>query len=388
MADQNDQSGDRLLWLAAGVVALMGLAWLIVAAPWSSPDAEQLEDIAVAPVGVVSDPLEAQAAPAAAAPRRTDPLHTARMALDAGMLIEPAEYSAWTLFGRVVASEPDNESARDGLEQVAAALLQRADTALEQGRFEDAAEIAATITERIPDHPGATALAAEVVRAMTPPEPVRIPETRKPPVVAQQPETVDPIPDMHDAFLNAMAQNAVLRPAGTSAIDIVNDMLATASDHELTIAARDMLVTEMLDRSAQSLEALDVRAAQTWIDSAATLSVDSAQVDRAQDRLTQHLIDAESQQMLPASDLNQVRFVAAEFPRIALDRGIEGWVELEFVVSPTGETENLTVIDASHERFFRDEAIAAVKEWRFEPVVFMGQAIPKRAYTRLAFVLD
>jgi TonB family protein len=193
---------------------------------------------------------------------------------------------------------------------------------------------------------------------------------------------------MNAAFIDAMAQNAVLRPAGTSAVDIVKDMLSTSPGHELAIAARDLLVTEMLDRSKQSIEALDARAAQTWIDSAAPLADDPAEIERAQDRLTRHLIDTESQKMLPASELTQLSSAAPDYPRIPLERGIEGWVELEFVVTTAGLTEDITVTNASHDRFFRDEAIAAVEQWRFEPVIFMGQAISKRSYTRLAFVLN
>lgn len=390
MTDQKEQAGDRLLWLAAGVVALMGVAWLVVAAPWSQP-----EPVALAPAPETA--IEIAAAPAAAgqgassvasARAVADPLQTARMALEAGMLTEPAEYSAWTLYGRIVAGEPDNAEARAGLEQVAAALLQRGTTALEQGRFADAEAIVATVTGRFPEHDGARALAAEIVIATTPPEPPARPaEAAEPELVAEVPEPVDPIPAMNDAFRAAMARNDVLRPAGTSAVDIVGEMLAAAPEHTLSIAARDMLVTEMLDRSAQSIEARDTRAAQTWIDSAAPLA-DPALIARAQDRLTQYLIEIETARLVPASELRTVRAAPPEFPSAALDRGIEGWVEIEFVVAPDGETENVTVTDASHDRYFREEAVTAVEAWRFEPVVFMDRAISKRASTRLEFVID
>jgi len=389
MAGADDQTGDRLLWLGAGVVVLMGVAWLVVAAPWSEPDGGEFDDFAPDAVAADSDRSETQVALASgSATTDSDPLRMARMALDAGMLTEPPDYSAWTLFGRVVATEPGNTAARDGLLQVADALLLRASAALEQGRYDDASAIAATIGERLPDHAGALALIAEVERALRPPEPVREPAPTLPAAASVEPVPVDPIPAMNAAFIDAMAQNAVLRPAGTSAVDIVNDMLSAAPDHELTIAARDLLVTEMLDRSKQSIEALDVRAAQTWIESAAPLTDDSAEIERAQDRLTRHLIETESQKMLPTSELTQLSSTAPEYPRIPLERGIEGWVELEFVVTAAGLTEDITVTNASHDRYFRDEAIAAVAQWRFEPVIFMGQAISKRSYTRLAFVLN
>lgn len=378
-----------MLWLAAGVVVLMGVAWLVLAAPWSSPDDGEFDDFAAAAVESAGERSEAPIALAAGSESTgPDPLHMARMALDAGMLIEPPDYSAWTLFGRVAASEPGNVAARDGLLQVADALLLRGNAALEQGRYDDATAIAATIGERLPDHAGAVALAAEVERALRPPEPVLAPPPLQPEVATAEPPPVDPIPEMNTAFMDAMARNAVLRPAGTSAVDIVQDMLSAAPGHELTIAARNMLVTEMLDRSRQSIEALDARAAQTWIDSAAPLSNDAAEIERAQGRLTRHLIETESQKLLPTTELNQLVATAPDYPRIPLERGIEGWVEIEFVVTTAGSTDNIRVTNASHEVYFREEAIAAVALWRFEPVIFMGQAIPKRSYTRLAFVLN
>lgn len=397
MKTESSQSADLLLWLGAGVVALMAAAWLIVAAPWSAPDGEALTELAVAAPDVSPAPAamvpETQATTVGNASRASDPLHMAKMALEAGMLIEPEAYSAWTLFGKVADEDPDNAEARDGLDQVTAALLSRANTALEQGRYDDASAIAATIAGRYPGHAGARALTAEITAATAPqpePEPSQ-PQPSSAPApqaAAATADPVDPIPALDQAFRDAMAQNAVLRPAGTSAIDIVGEMIAADPAHELTVAARDLLVTEMLDRSAQSIEALDTRAAQTWIDSAATLAADAAQIERARERLTQHLIDTETQRMLPASQLKPVRTTPPDFPRVALERGIEGWVEIEFTVSPEGETESVTVTDASHERFFRNEAVAAVSEWRFEPVVFMGRPIPKRSYTRLEFVFD
>ena len=388
MENQKNHSGDRLLWLAAGVVVLMGLGWLAVEAPWSMTEPESFDVLPITVTEAAGAAIETTVTPVAALSTASDPLHMARMALEAGMLIEPPAYSAWTLFGRVAASEPDNEAAREGLEQVAGTLLQRGHAAFEQGRYDDAAAIAGIITKRLPHHEGASALSAEVMIAITPPEPIALPEEPEPEAVVVELEPIDPIPEMNASFRQAMAQNAVLRPAGTSAVDIVRVMLWVAPHHELSVAARDMLVTELLDRSVQSTEALDTVAAQTWIDTAAALAGDAQKIARARDRLTRHVIESESQKIVPASDLVPVQIVAPEFPSFALERAIEGWVEIGFVVSPEGETTNITVIDASHDRFFREEAAAAVDTWRFEPVIFMNRAIPKRSYARLKFVLD
>lgn len=374
------QPGDRLLWLAAGGVGLMGLGWLVVEAPWSAAEPPPVQPVAVMSAADISS-VTVNAADRDAA----DPLRMAQMALDAGMLVEPAQYSAWTLFGHIAAGEPENAAAQAGLDEVAALLLQRGNAALEQGRYDDASAITRTIVGRLPDHEGASALSARIAEAtapsLPPPDIGRVdePERARP---------VDPIPELHSAFREALIANNVLRPEGRSAIDIVTEMVATAPDHELSIADRDMLITEMLDRSRQSIEALDSRAAQTWIDSAARLDPDPDRITEARERLTQHLIETESQKILPASELTQVRMTQPEFPRVPLEREIEGWVELEFFVTPDGATDGITIIDASHARYFREEAVAAVSQWRFEPVTFMGQPIAKKAVTRLEFVLD
>ena len=38
-----------------------------------------------------------------------------------------------------------------------------------------------------------------------------------------------------------------------------------------------------------------------------------------------------------------------------------------------GTTRNIKIADASHENYFRKEAVAAVEKWRFEPRVFMDR---------------
>jgi len=390
MADGEDKSGDLLLFIGAGAVVCMGLAWLVIEAPWSAPAAESDLPVLASAVAIESTPLpqltdaipepgsESRAAPA------SDPLRLARLALEADMLLEPAEYSAWTLFGEAVTADPGNEAARAGLDEVAIQLLGRGSSALEQGRYDDATAMTDTILARLPDHAGARKLEADIAEALAPPPPPP-PAPRR---AAPAPRPVDPIPALNDAFYAAMAANNVLTPPGSSAIDLVREMLDKSPGHELTAAARDMLVTEMLDRSTQSIEARDITAAQTWIDAAAPIAADPARVGLAQERITAYLIAAETQKLLPASDFVQTNYVAPEYPRVALDRGVEGWVDVEFVITERGETESIKVVEASNDRYFHEEAVAAVEQWRFEPDSFMDRPIARRSFARLAFVLD
>jgi TonB family protein len=165
-------------------------------------------------------------------------------------------------------------------------------------------------------------------------------------------------------------------------------MITAQANHDFTRQDRGVLVTELLARSTQALEALDTEAARTWIDEAERLATDQSAVATARLALSDRLIAMESAKVLPASTLKIVDYVAPDYPRFAASRGIEGWVDLEFTVARDGSTKNIEVADASHERYFRDEAVGAVQRWHFEPRVFMDQRIDQRAYTRVRFILE
>ena len=73
-------------------------------------------------------------------------------------------------------------------------------------------------------------------------------------------------------------------------------------------------------------------------------------------------------------------------PQRALERNLQGWVDIEFTVGTEGKTRNIIVTDASHDSYFRREATEAVGKWQFEPRMFMGRAIEQSSYTRIRFV--
>src|SRR5690606_41422108 len=108
----------------------------------------------------------------------------------------------------------------------------------------------------------------------------------------------------------------------------------------------------------------------------------------ARERLGRGLIDAESARVVPVSELEMKRYVPPTFPARALERAFEGWVDVEFSVGPDGSTHDVVVTDASHNGFFRREAVDAIEQWKFEPRVFMGEVIEQRAYTRIRFTFN
>jgi TonB family protein len=398
-----------LLWIAGGAIAAVGAAWLVITQPWNGgEELAQTPALASAPTISATTPpaltaeAEAVAGGAAAEPGSAldNPLRMAQLAYDAGMLIEPDEYSAWTLFSRVLKDEPDSAAAREGLSKVADDLVRRGETALDQGRFDDARATVERIRAALPEHEGAKALAGKIwpeATAAAPtapalplptPEVPRVARVESAPVAAPAPRPqVDPIAEANAAYEKALAEGRLLTPAEQSAKHYVGVLNRLAVDHELSKGARTSLSLEFLSRAAQSIEALDPEAAGIWIDEAeALLGATDEGVRKARSALTEQLIAMESAKPVPASALKLATYVAPVFPQRATERNLEGWVDIEFTVGRDGRTRSVVVTDASHETIFRREATEAVEKWLFEPRIFMGRAIEQTSYTRIRFV--
>jgi TonB family protein len=407
----SSNQGDLLLWIAGGAIAAVGMAWLVITQPWKGGgvEPEPMLALAIAPSAATSPVLTAEAEAvaddaAAAAPETAldNPLRMAQLAYDAGMLIEPDEYSAWTLFSRVLKAEPDNAAALEGLTRVADDLVHRGETALDQGRFDDARATVERIRSALPDHDGAKSLAQKIfpeATAMAPaaralplpvPEVPRVArvETAPDPAATPPKPEVDPIVEAGAAFDKALAEGRLLTPSDQSAKHYVGVLNRLNVDHELSKGARTALSLEFLSRAAQSIEALDPEAAGIWIDEAeALLGAADEGVRKARSALTEQLIAMESAKPVPASALKIATYVAPTYPQRATERSLEGWVDIEFTVGTDGKTRNVVVTDASHETIFRREATDAVGKWQFEPRMFMGRAIEQTSFTRIRFVL-
>lgn len=88
-------------------------------------------------------------------------------------------------------------------------------------------------------------------------------------------------------------------------------------------------------------------------------------------------------------DILPVVRVPPQYPRRALNRGIEGWVLLEFTVTASGMVENPRVVRADPESIFDRAAIRAVSRWRYQPQTVNGQPADRPGVqTVISFELD
>jgi protein TonB len=69
--------------------------------------------------------------------------------------------------------------------------------------------------------------------------------------------------------------------------------------------------------------------------------------------------------------------VDPDYPPRAKQQGIEGWVEVEFTISPVGTVEEPVVTASQPPYVFDRAALRAVRKWRYNPKVEGGVAVAR-----------
>ena len=65
--------------------------------------------------------------------------------------------------------------------------------------------------------------------------------------------------------------------------------------------------------------------------------------------------------------------VLPRYPSRALNRGIEGWVLLEFAINELGQAIEPVVVGADPKGVFDRSAINAIKKWKYRPMMEDGK---------------
>jgi len=83
--------------------------------------------------------------------------------------------------------------------------------------------------------------------------------------------------------------------------------------------------------------------------------------------------------------LEREYWVDPEFPEIAREQDLTGFVDLEFMVHADGSVTDVTVLRAQPVGVFEKPAVAAVRQWRYRPVQRDGIPVDEHARLRLNF---
>jgi protein TonB len=157
----------------------------------------------------------------------------------------------------------------------------------------------------------------------------------------------------------------------------INEM-AKAARIEFTRMRKD---TEVEKKREEVRKAERQRAAQVPV--APRMSVaNNTSISAAPVQMVQPKIDASGVKMnltAGGSDRGVAPLVRVnpEYPRRALERGIEGWVHVRFTVTAAGTVKDLVVVDSEPKGVFDEAASKAVLRWRYNPRVENGVAVER-----------
>ncbi|MCK4840982.1 MAG: energy transducer TonB [Methylococcales bacterium] len=80
--------------------------------------------------------------------------------------------------------------------------------------------------------------------------------------------------------------------------------------------------------------------------------------------------------------------IPPRYPMRAANRGIEGWVKIEFTITEQGTVKDPKVIDAMPGKIFDRAALQAIRRWKFKAKVIGGETFEQRAIQILQFKLS
>ena len=69
--------------------------------------------------------------------------------------------------------------------------------------------------------------------------------------------------------------------------------------------------------------------------------------------------------------------IAPDYPQRALQRGLEGWVRVQFTITVTGTVKDPIVVEADPKNIFDDAALKSIARWRYNPKVEDGVAVER-----------
>lgn len=401
---------------------------------------------AKAPARVTARPAQVQEQ-IQALPPEPDPtqahLQLAKAALEQGHYIEPAGDNALDFYRKALELDPDNAEAQAGVRSVADGILENAERALTAERIQEAVrgiEIARGIDAA---HPRLEFLDVQVARER---ERLKLDQERdranrvrrlvqqasadmqrqrllRPTganardalLEARRLDPADPAVALGMSNLATALTEAARRSVATGDTAQARELIDAArklgsADASLaaversltgpttgreTLAARPAPTPAVADnRSAPAAGRAKGQSADESPQTGATAIVDATDL-RPGDPAPQSAAGSASppapptqtreDQWLQAVDLPRTREVAPDYPTQAFINGTEGWVDVDFTISPEGEPENLRVRDSSPRRVFDRAALDSVRQWRFAPITENGVPVARRATLRVRF---
>jgi periplasmic protein TonB len=340
-------------WLrrALPCVAVLCLAGCGGDSPPTAPDS-------VAPTAPAQPSREAaRIAADLAAEDVTATLARANAAFVANRLVAPAGDNALELFLAVLQTDPDNGPAREAVVELFPFGVTAARRALAAGELDEAERIIDLFGRANPDSLATNELRASLAllraRATAAAVASRAPPSAAPATPAT-PIAAAPSATAEGAPAPTTPARGRTTPGASTTVSTVAASPSAASSSPRT--------GETIDASASS--AAPASASTTPSSTARPLSPPVAPI---------------------LADAVVVSRVQPDYPDVARQRRMRGWVDVEFTVRVDGSVGDIRIVAAEPTRMFDNAAQRAVSRWKFRPATRDGKPEATRSRTRIAF---
>ncbi len=311
--------------------------------------------------------------------RVADFLARAREALAAGAIIEPAEQNARFYIESAKALAPNEPAVQEVRTALLARLQSESRQAAAAGNAELADHWADAAAESGADPADVAALhqAAQQLRG------------------AAQESSRSRIEAL---FRQRLAQGQLLEPASDSAKYYLEQLAQAEPAGAATIAARTAFETRLLDEAQAAARAQDNAGARHWLAEAQAAGAAAPAIAAVEAELSAAppstpgapppaAAGAEGA-YVSATTLTRTRYVPPQFPTSAREKGMEGWVDVQFLVNADGTVSEAAIVGAQPVGIFEQSALEAVRRWRYQPVLHDGAPVTQRARVRVRFAVQ
>lgn len=317
------QRGGRTPWIAFAIaIASVGFAvWWVMA--------QRMPDI---------DPREII----------TRNLNDAHTAMADGRYTDPPERSAFHYYSTVLALDPSNTDAIEGIDAIADRHLTNARVLLAKHRIAEAG-VALEKARRVrPDHNGLAVLDTQW-RA----------ELRK---ILAAATTIDKsVADAIEKPVIAQTRNTTRDTSklATPAPEVKSTSAPLPKVSDVAAVTAALVATT---RPATPPQTMVLPVAEAQPAAVSGTNVVEEQVAAAAPEPAPAVVAP-----APTDEPKLIKMVQPQYPQEAMMRGIEGWVEVSLQVSAAGDVVAPRVEESSRGRMFNRAALAAVEQWKYEP---------------------
>jgi TonB family protein len=359
-----------------------------------------------------------------------DYLARANIALATGRLAEPKGDNAFEFYQRVLVLQPERRDAQMGVQRTIDALVKRVEAAVTSRNARAASQWLAQLRRAQPTHPRLNDLRVSVAALQRSRQPAPATtdtsvtvqadqntvaddtsasepaaQTTSPSESAPTPATIDtsaqPAANESSTLTDTEAviaeelsiatrlreRGLLVEPPGENAFERLLELKARSPESEPVHAEQQRLAFALLESARTALAANDVESADRFLKATDTLIPGMNTTRILQQQVDDARAQAAANTVIQAALLPRRREVPANYPLDARRNGIEGWVDVEFTITPSGDTADLSVREADPREVFEKAALDAVKHWKFEPIIKNGEAIAQRAVLRVRFTM-